>query len=148
MFRFFCFSLCYVLNTFFITVVDNATSNAQPLSPPIFEKIAPHLKQNVISSSAFPLLHFFNFYNIFIDFRVPLSPLGQIGPMIDLGPIFVRFCKKLSNDEGGNGKTTRPFDQSFPFTLLLGCHVFYNPCSSSSNVCPATKRRLPTVHLS
>ena len=43
----------------FITVVDNITVNAQPLSPPICDKIAP----------------FFPFH-IFVDFRVPLPPLG------------------------------------------------------------------------
>ena len=49
MFRFVCFSLCYVLCVIFITFVDKTTVNAQPLSPPIFEKIAPHLKNNVCS---------------------------------------------------------------------------------------------------
>ena len=56
-FRFNCFSLCYVLYAIFITFVDNTTVNAKPLSPSIFEKIAPHFPQN----SFFSFWFFFTF---------------------------------------------------------------------------------------
>ena len=44
-FSVFCFSLCYVLYVMFITFVEKTWVNAQPLSPPIFEKIAPDFKK-------------------------------------------------------------------------------------------------------
>ena len=43
-FPFFMFSLCDVLYGTFITLLDNTTVNARPLSPPIFEKFAHHGK--------------------------------------------------------------------------------------------------------
>ena len=44
-----CVSLCYVLYPILITFVDKTTVNAQSLSPPTFEKIAPHFENNVFS---------------------------------------------------------------------------------------------------
>ena len=80
----FCFSLCYVLYAICIIFVDKTTVNAQPLSPPNFEKIAPHFKNNVFSYFASLRLRFLLFH-IFVDFRLPLPPfpLGQIGPICD-----------------------------------------------------------------
>ena len=58
LFRFVCFSLCYVLYVIFITFVEKTSANAQPLSPPIFEKIAPDFKNNVFSYFASLRLRF------------------------------------------------------------------------------------------
>ena len=44
---FVCFSLCYVLHAICIIFVHKTFVNAQPLSPPNFEKIAPPFKNNV-----------------------------------------------------------------------------------------------------
>jgi hypothetical protein len=73
LFRFFGFSLCYVLYVIFITFVEKTLVNAQPLSPPSFEKTAPDLK------TMFFLFCFFTFalfilFHIFVNFRLPLPP--------------------------------------------------------------------------
>ena len=47
--------------SFFITFVEKASVNAQPLSPPNFEKIVPHFKNNVFSYFGSLRLRFFTF---------------------------------------------------------------------------------------
>ena len=48
-FCFFSYPVCYLLHNIFITIFHDTTINAQPLSPPIFEKIAPPFKKQVSS---------------------------------------------------------------------------------------------------
>ena len=43
-----CFSVCYFLPNISITIFHNTTVNLKPLSPPIFEKIDPHLKNIIL----------------------------------------------------------------------------------------------------
>ena len=91
---FFCFSLCYVLYTIFITFVDKTSVNAQPLSSPIFEKISPNFKNNVFSYFGSLRFRFFHLFAIFVNFRVPLAPsLGQIGPICVR--VWFHFCSML-----------------------------------------------------
>ena len=71
--------MCYVLYTIFITVVDNTTVDAQPLSPPIFDKIAIFQTKRLSYFVSF-LLRFFLLFQVFVDFRIPP---GQIGPICD-----------------------------------------------------------------
>jgi hypothetical protein len=79
---FFCFSLCYVLYVIFITFVEKTSVNAQPLSPPIFEKIAPDFKNNVFSYFAYLRLRFLYFFIFSLIFGCPFPPfLAQIGPI-------------------------------------------------------------------
>ena len=91
----------------------NTTVNVQPLSPPFFEKIAPQLKNSYVFSLLFFAFDFF-FFIFSLIFGYPLPPWARLVPfLIDVGAIFVRFCYKLSNDEGGNDKTTPPFGKTF-----------------------------------
>ena len=69
-FLFFCFSLCYVLYTIFITFVHKTSVSAQPLNPLIFEKIYPHFKNNVFSYVGSVRLRFILLFHMFVDFRV------------------------------------------------------------------------------
>ena len=62
---FVCFSLCYVLYFIFITFVEQTSVNAQPLSPPIFEKIASDFKNKVSSYFASLRLRFFILFSYF-----------------------------------------------------------------------------------
>ena len=73
-------------------------------------------------------------------------PWARLVPfVIDVGPMIVRFCSKLSNDEGGNDKTTPPFEQKNPFAFVLACHVSYYTFSSSANV--RTAPRLADINI-
>ena len=95
-YSFFCFSLCYVLYVIFITFVENTSVNAQPLSPPIFQKIAPDFKNKVFLCCFFTFA-FFILVHIFVNFRLPLpTPWPRLVPfVVDFGPIFVRFWSFL-----------------------------------------------------
>ena len=87
----FCFSVCYLLyNTFitsFFSFFSNTTINAQPLSPPLFEKIAAQLKTNVFIILVICVCIFF-FCIFYLMFEYPLPPLGpdwsHFGPNVVL----------------------------------------------------------------
>ena len=70
---FFWFHMCYFLYNMFSTIFYNTTVSAQPLNPPIFEKIAPRFKTNVFHCFGSLRLRF-SFVYICVDFRVPLVP--------------------------------------------------------------------------
>ena len=92
--------------------VDKTSVNAQPLRPPMFENIAPYFKQKVFFLLCFFIYFFFIFSSMF-EYPLP-RPWARLVPcVVDFGPIFVRFCEKLSNDEGGNDKTTPPIGKPF-----------------------------------
>ena len=92
---------------------QNTTVNAQPLSPPIFEKIAPYCKRTVFYYLFICLR--FHFFLFILLFRVPLaSPWASpVTFLIDVGALFARCWYKLSIDEGGNDNTTPPFGKTF-----------------------------------
>ena len=118
---FVCVSLCCVLYDILITFVDKTPLNAQPLSPPIFEKIAPHFKNNVFSYFGSLRLYFLNFH-IFVDFRLPLSPpLGQIGPICDrLRFHFFNFARNCrTTKEETTNRYPRSIDLQSKHKLLL-----------------------------
>ena len=78
LFRFFCFSLCYVLYVIFITFVEKTSVNAQPLSPPILEKIAPDFKNIVFFLFCIFTFAFCILFHIFVNFRLPLPTLLEM----------------------------------------------------------------------
>ncbi len=84
-----CYTTC--LSLFFC----NKTSvNAQPLSPPIFEKIASRFQQQRFFLFCILTSTFFIFSSICVDFRLPLPPsLGQLGPICDR--FGFHFCSVL-----------------------------------------------------
>ena len=83
-FVFSAFLCAMFLCTSCITVVDNTIVNAQPLSTPVFEKIAPYFRKEKKLIWFFTFVFCFLLFHIFVDFRVPLPPrLGQIGPICD-----------------------------------------------------------------
>ena len=75
---------------FFITFVEKASVIAQPLSPPIFEKIAPEKTKRFLILLLYVCV--FYVFSFFVDFRLPLPPpLAQIGPIC--GRIWSHFSK-------------------------------------------------------
>ena len=60
----------------FITFVEKTSVNAQPLSSPIFEKMAPDFKNKVFFLFCFFTFAFFILFHIFVNFRLPLPPPG------------------------------------------------------------------------
>ena len=92
----FCFSwfpVCYLLYDISITILHNTTVNAQPLSPPMFEKIAPHFKNKVFSYFVYLRLRFLYFFICSLMFGCPFPPLAQIGPIC--GRFWFHFCSVL-----------------------------------------------------
>jgi hypothetical protein len=79
--------------SFFITFVEKTSVNAQPLSPPIFEKIAPDFKNKVFSYFAYLRLRFLYFFIFLLIFGCPFPPpWPRLVPfVIDFGTIFVWF---------------------------------------------------------
>ena len=93
-FSFFCFSLCYVLYYIIITFFrKNTTVNAQPLSPPNFEKIVPLKNQKSVSHVGSLRSRFFNLFIFLLIFGYPLPlPWARLVQLvIDFGAMFVRF---------------------------------------------------------
>ena len=76
----------------FITFRHRASVNAQPLSPPIYEKITPH-KKIIVSHFGVLRLRCFCSCHTCVDLLVPLAtPLGQIGLiLIDFDATVVRL---------------------------------------------------------
>ena len=54
----------------------NTTVNAQPLSPPIIEKITPHVKTD------FPYFGYVRLVLFLLIFVNPFPPLDHIGPIV------------------------------------------------------------------
>jgi hypothetical protein len=79
----------------FITFVENSSVNAQPLSPPIFEKIEPDVKNKVFSYFGSLRLSFSYFLVFLLIFGCPFPPpaLAQIGPIC--GRCRSHFCSVL-----------------------------------------------------
>ena len=71
----FIFDFCNVLCNKFITFLHKTLVNAQPLSPPVFEKIAPHFQKERVSLFWFLTLAFFVFFIFSLIFAYPFPPL-------------------------------------------------------------------------
>ena len=99
------FVLCFIQHCYPFLFLKTSV-NAQPLSPPIFEKFAPHFK--IFFYIIWVLyVRIVLLFHIFVDFQMPLPapPWVRLVPfVIYLGAMFNRFGWKLSNDEGGNDK--------------------------------------------
>ena len=64
----------YIISPFFTPLFHKTTVNVQPLSPPVFNKIATHSKNLRFFTFLYLGLHVFNLLLFLLIFRSPLAP--------------------------------------------------------------------------